>query len=129
MKSLTSYIYESSIERYSMKMTLKKFFELFMEYYTGSKYGRGKNSAIKWIGDNLSKYSDGGPNKQDWFENNQSKEMNFTVYIEGIGENNFYVVEINDPDYDVMKMKFSRNDGLNVGRHIYLTIRDKGNKV
>lgn len=110
-------------------MTLKKFFELFMEYYTGSKYGSGKSSAIKWIGNNLSKYSDGGPNKEDWFENNQSKEMNFTVYTEGIGENVFYVVEINDSDYDAMKIKFSRNDGLVVGRHIYLAIRDKGNKV
>lgn len=129
MKSLVDYIKESSIERYSMKMTLKKFFELFMEYYKGSKYGTGKNSAIKWISDNLSKYSDGGPNKEDWVENNQPKEITFTIYVEEVSGKSSYVVELYDPDYDMMKMKFVQNDGYEIGEQLYVYFQNQGNKV
>lgn len=128
MKSLVTYIKESTIERYSMKMTLKKFFELFMEYYKGSKYGTGKNSAIKWISDNLSKYSDGGPNKEDWFQNNQSKEITFTIYTEEVSGKFSYVVEVNDIDYDTMKMKFVQNDEYEVGEQLYKHFQNQGNK-
>lgn len=129
MKSLTKYVKESSIERYQLKMTLKKFFEYFLKYYSGSKFGTGKNSAKEWIIDNLNKYSDGGPKKDDWFENNQSKEMTFTTYQETEGSNSYFVIEIQDSDYDMMKMKLDDKPGLTANKHLYLVIKNKGKKI
>jgi len=129
MKTLLQCIQESSIERYQLKMTLKKFFEYFLEYYSGSKFGTSKNSAKEWIVDNLNKYSDGGPKKDDWFNNNQNKEMTFTTYQESEGSKNYHVIEIQDPDYDMMKMKLEDKQGLSANKHLYLVIKNKGKKI
>ena len=80
MKSLSEYIktlFESSIERYSIKITLKQFLEKYMEL---SKLSR--NKAISELISNLNIYSDGGPNKEDWITSSQSKEISFDAHTE-----------------------------------------------
>lgn len=110
MKSLSEYIntllesnmFESSIERYTMKITLKQFLEKYMEL---SKLSR--NKAISELVSNLNMYSDGGPNKEDWITSNQSKEISFDAYIETISGKEYLYIEIHDSSYDTMKVAFN----------------------
>nr|DAM31580.1 MAG TPA: hypothetical protein [Ackermannviridae sp.] len=102
MKSLYEYLLESSIERYAIKITLKQFLEKYMEL---SKLSR--NKAISELVSNLNKYSDGGPNKEDWITSSQSKEISFDAYTETISGKEYLYVEIHDSSYDTMKVAFN----------------------
>lgn len=123
MKSLNLYIMESAIERYSAKLKLADFFRLYLKWQKISKADAQEN-----IISLLNKYSDGGPNKDDWFTSNQSKEIKFTTYIENISGNERYVIEIQDPRYDVMKIAFEKTKDKQIGRYLYNYIKNKGNK-
>ena len=104
MKSLSEYInelFESSIERYTMKITLKQFLEKYMEL---SKLSR--NKAISELVSNMNRYSDGGPNKEDWITSSQSKEISFDAYTETISGKEYLYIEIHDSSYDTMKVAF-----------------------
>lgn len=79
MKSLSEYLLESSIERYTMKITLKQFIDKYIEL---SKLSKSK--AISELVSNLNMYSDGGPNKEDWITSSQSKEISFDAHTETI---------------------------------------------
>lgn len=102
MKSLSEYLLESSIERYTMKITLKQFLEKYMEL---SKLPR--NKAISELVSNLNMYSDGGPNKEDWITSSQSKEISFDAYTETISGKEYLYIEIHDSSYDTMKVAFN----------------------
>lgn len=105
MKSLSEYIktlFESSIERYSIKITLKQFIDKYVEL---SKLPRSK--AISELVSNLNMYSDGGPNKEDWITSNQSKEISFDAYTETISGKEYLYIEIHDSSYDTMKVAFN----------------------
>ena len=105
MKSLSEYInvlLESSIERYSIKTTLKQFIDKYIEL---SKLSRTK--AILELVSNLNMYSDGGPNKEDWITSNQSKEILFDAYTETISGKEYLYIEIHDSSYDTMKVAFN----------------------
>lgn len=117
MKSLSEYIeqincssnnlyvntlLESSIERYTMKITLKQFIEKYMEL---SKLPR--NKAILELVSNLNRYSDGGPNKEDWITSSQSKEISFDAHTETISGKEYLYIEIHDSSYDTMKVAFN----------------------
>lgn len=105
MKSLSEYIktlFESSIERYSIKITLKQFIDKYVEL---SKLSRSK--AISELVSNLNMYSDGGPNKEDWITSSQSKEILFDAYTETISGKEYLYIEIHDSSYDTMKVAFN----------------------
>lgn len=105
MKSLSEYIktlFESSIERYSIKITLKQFIDKYVEL---SKLSRSK--AISELVSNLNMYSDGGPNKEDWITSSQSKEISFDAYTETISGKEYLYIEIHDSNYDTMKVAFN----------------------
>lgn len=105
MKSLSEYVktlFESSIERYSIKTTLKQFIDKYIEL---SKLSRTK--AILELVSNLNMYSDGGPNKEDWITSNQSKEILFDAYTETISGKEYLYIEIHDSNYDTMKVAFN----------------------
>lgn len=102
MKSLSEYLIESSIERYSIKITLKQFIDKYIEL---SKLSR--NKAISELVSNLNMYSDGGPNKEDWITSNQSKEISFDAYTETISGKEYLYIEIHDSNYDTMKVAFN----------------------
>lgn len=105
MKSLSEYVktlLESSIERYSIKTTLKQFIDKYIEL---SKLSRTK--AILELVSNLNMYSDGGPNKEDWITSSQSKEISFDAYTETISGKEYLYIEIHDSSYDTMKVAFN----------------------
>lgn len=105
MKSLSEYVktlFESSIERYSIKITLKQFIDKYVEL---SKLSRSK--AISELVSNLNMYSDGGPNKEDWITSSQSKEISFDAYTETISGKEYLYIEIHDSNYDTMKVAFN----------------------
>lgn len=102
MKSLSEYLLESSIERYSIKTTLKQFIDKYVEL---SKLSRTK--AISELVSNLNMYSDGGPNKEDWITSSQSKEISFDAYTETISGKEYLYIEIHDSSYDTMKVAFN----------------------
>ena len=105
MKSLYEYVktlFESSIERYSIKTTLKQFIDKYIEL---SKLSRTK--AILELVSNLNMYSDGGPNKEDWITSSQSKEISFDAYTETISGKEYLYIEIHDSSYDTMKVAFN----------------------
>lgn len=102
MKSLSEYLLESSIERYSIKTTLKQFIDKYIEL---SKLSRTK--AILELASNLNMYSDGGPNKEDWITSSQSKEISFDAYTETISGKEYLYIEIHDSSYDTMKVAFN----------------------
>ena len=105
MKSLSEYInelFESSIERYSIKIALKQFIDKYVEL---SKLPRSK--AISELVSNLNMYSDGGPNKEDWITSSQSKEISFNAYTETISGKEYLYIEIHDSSYDTMKVAFN----------------------
>lgn len=102
MKSLSEYLLESSIERYSIKTTLKQFIDKYIEL---SKLPR--NKAISELVSNLNMYSDGGPNKEDWITSSQSKEISFDAYTETISGKEYLYIEIHDSNYDTMKIAFN----------------------
>ena len=93
---------ESSIERYTIKITLKQFLEKYMEL---SKLSR--NKAISELVSNLNMYSDGGPNKEDWITSSQRKEISFDAYTETISGKEYLYIEIHDSSYDTMKVAFN----------------------
>lgn len=105
MKSLSEYVktlFESSIERYSIKITLKQFIDKYVKL---SKLSRSK--AISELVSNLNMYSDGGPNKEDWITSSQSKEISFDAYTETISGKEYLYIEIHDSNYDTMKVAFN----------------------
>ena len=102
MKSLYEYLLESSIERYTMKITLKQFIDKYIEL---SKLP--KNKAISELVSNLNMYSDGGPNKEDWITSSQSKEISFDAHTETISGKEYLYIEIHDSSYDTMKVAFN----------------------
>lgn len=102
MKRLSEYLLESSIERYSIKTTLRQFIDKYIEL---SKLSR--NKAISELVSNLNMYSDGGPNKEDWITSSQSKEISFDAYTETISGKEYLYIEIHDSNYDTMKIAFN----------------------
>ena len=116
------YIRESSIERYQLKVSLKNFLSNSIE---GTKFPMTKFKSM--LIDSLNKHSDGGPKKDDWLENNLSKEITFTSYIESISSKERITIEVQDPDYDMMKMCFDKNDVI--GQKIYEYIKNNGKKI
>ena len=102
MKSLSEYLLESSIERYTMKITLKQFIDKYIEL---SKLSKSK--AISELVSNLNMYSDGGPNKEDWITSSQSKEISFDAHTETISGKEYLYIEIHDSNYDTMKIAFN----------------------
>ena len=102
MKSLYEYLLESSIERYTMKITLKQFIDKYIEL---SKLSKSK--AISELVSNLNMYSDGGPNKEDWITSSQSKEISFDAHTETISGKEYLYIEIHDSSYDTMKVAFN----------------------
>lgn len=122
MKSLYEYLLESSIERYTMKITLKQFFEKYMEL---SKLSR--NKAISELVSNLNKYSDGGPNKEDWVSSSQSKEISFNAYTETISGKEYLYIEIHDSSYDTMKVAFNMKE-VSFAEQLYDWFKNTGRK-
>lgn len=122
MKSLYEYLLESSIERYTMKITLKQFLEKYMEL---SKLSR--NKAISELVSNLNKYSDGGPNKEDWVSSSQSKEISFDAYTETISGKEYLYIEIHDSSYDTMKVAFNMKE-VSFAEQLYDWLKNTGRK-
>lgn len=125
MKSLSEYVdalLESSIERYTMKITLKQFLEKYMEL---SKLSR--NKAISELVSNLNMYSDGGPNKEDWVSSSQSKEISFDAYTETISEKEYLYIEIHDSSYDTMKVAFNMKE-VSFAEQLYDWFKNTGRK-
>lgn len=125
MKSLSEYVdalFESSIERYTMKITLKQFLEKYMEL---SKLSR--NKAISELVSNLNMYSDGGPNKEDWVSSSQSKEISFDAYIEAISGKEYLYIEIHDSSYDTMKVAFNMKE-VSFAEQLYDWFKNTGRK-
>ena len=125
MKSLSEYIktlFESSIERYSIKITLKQFLEKYMEL---SKLSR--NKAISELISNLNIYSDGGPNKEDWITSSQSKEISFDAHTETISGKEYLYIEIHDSSYDTMKVAFNMKE-VDFAEQLYDWFKNTGRK-
>ena len=125
MKSLSEYIntlLESSIERYTIKITLKQFLEKYMEL---SKLSR--NKAISELVSNLNMYSDGGPNKEDWITSRQSKEISFDAYTETISGKEYLYIEIHDSNYDTMKVAFNMKK-VDFAEQLYDWFKNTGRK-
>lgn len=125
MKSLSEYIntlLESSIERYTMKITLKQFIDKYIEL---SKLSRSK--AIPELVSNLNMYSDGGPNKEDWITSSQSKEISFDAYTETISGKEYLYIEIHDSSYDTMKIAFNMKE-VDFAEQLYDWFKNTGKK-
>ena len=125
MKSLSEYVktlLESSIERYTIKITLKQFLEKYMEL---SKLSR--NKAISELVSNLNMYSDGGPNKEDWITSSQSKEISFDAYTETISGKEYLYIEIHDSSYDTMKVAFDMKK-VDFAEQLYDWFKNTGKK-
>lgn len=125
MKSLSEYVnvlFESSIERYTMKITLKQFLEKYIEL---SKLSR--NKAISELVSNLNMYSDGGPNKEDWVSSSQSKEISFDAYTETISGKEYLYIEIHDSSYDTMKVAFNMKE-VSFAEQLYDWFKNTGRK-
>lgn len=125
MKSLSEYVnvlFESSIERYIMKITLKQFLEKYIEL---SKLSR--NKAISELVSNLNMYSDGGPNKEDWVSSSQSKEISFDAYTETISGKEYLYIEIHDSSYDTMKIAFNMKE-VSFAEQLYDWFKNSGRK-
>ena len=125
MKSLSEYIktlFESIIERYSIKITLKQFIDKYVEL---SKLPRSK--AISELVSNLNMYSDGGPNKEDWITSNQSKEISFDAYTETISGKEYLYIEIHDSSYDTMKVAFNIKK-VDFAKQLYDWFKNTGKK-
>ena len=125
MKSLSEYIktlFESIIERYSIKITLKQFIDKYVEL---SKLSRSK--AISELVSNLNMYSDGGPNKEDWITSNQSKEISFDAYTETISGKEYLYIEIHDSSYDTMKVAFKIKK-VDFAKQLYDWFKNTGKK-
>ena len=122
MKSLSEYLLESSIERYSIKITLKQFIDKYIEL---SKLSR--NKAIAELTSNLNMYSDGGPNKEDWITSNQSKEISFDAYTETISGKEYLYIEIHDSSYDTMKVAFNIKK-VDFAKQLYDWFKNTGKK-
>lgn len=125
MKSLSEYIktlFESIIERYSIKITLKQFIDKYVEL---SKLSRSK--AISELVSNLNMYSDGGPNKEDWITSNQSKEISFDAYTETISGKEYLYIEIHDSSYDTMKVAFNIKK-VDFAKQLYDWFKNTGKK-
>lgn len=122
MKSLSEYLIESSIERYTMKITLKQFLEKYMEL---SKLPRSK--AISELVSNLNMYSDGGPNKEDWITSSQSKEISFDAHTETISGKKYLYIEIHDSSYDTMKVAFNMKE-VDFAEQLYDWFKNTGRK-
>lgn len=125
MKSLSEYIktlFESIIERYSIKITLKQFIDKYVEL---SKLSRSK--AISELVSNLNMYSDGGPNKEDWITSSQSKEISFDAYTETISGKEYLYIEIHDSSYDTMKVAFNIKK-VDFAKQLYDWFKNTGKK-
>ena len=125
MKSLSEYVktlFESSIERYSIKITLKQFIDKYLEL---SKLSRSK--AISELVSNLNMYSDGGPNKEDWITSSQSKEISFDAYTETISGKEYLYIEIHDSNYDTMKVAFNMKE-ISFAEQLYDWFKNTGKK-
>lgn len=125
MKSLSEYVktlLESSIERYSIKITLKQFIDKYIEL---SKLSKSK--AISELVSNLNMYSDGGPNKEDWITSNQSKEISFDAYTETISGKEYLYIEIHDSSYDTMKIAFNMKE-VDFAEKLYDWFKNTGKK-
>lgn len=122
MKSLSEYLLESSIERYTIKITLKQFLEKYIEL---SKLSR--NKAISELVSNLNMYSDGGPNKEDWVSSSQSKEISFDAYTETISGKEYLYIEIHDSSYDTMKVTFNMKE-VSFAEQLYDWFKNTGRK-
>ena len=125
MKSLSEYVktlFESSIERYSIKTTLKQFIDKYIEL---SKLSRTK--AILELVSNLNMYSDGGPNKEDWITSSQSKEILFDAYTETISGKEYLYIEIHDSNYDTMKIAFNIKK-IDFAEQLYDWFKNTGRK-
>lgn len=113
---------ESSIERYSIKITLKQFIDKYVEL---SKLSRTK--AISELVSNLNMYSDGGPNKEDWITSSQSKEISFDAYTETISGKEYLYIEIHDSSYDTMKVAFNIKK-VDFAEQLYNWFKNTGKK-
>ena len=125
MKSLSEYVntlLESSIERYTMKITLKQFIDKYIEL---SKLSR--NKAISELVSNLNMYSDGVPNKEDWITSSQSKEISFDAYTETISGKEYLYIEIHDSNYDTMKIAFDMKK-VDFVEQLYDWLKNTGKK-
>ena len=125
MKSLSEYVktlLESSIERYTMKITLKQFIDKYIEL---SKLSR--NKAISELVSNLNMYSDGGPNKEDWITSSQSKEISFDAHAETISGKEYLYIEIHDSNYDTMKVAFNMKK-VDFAEQLYDWFKNTGRK-
>ncbi len=125
MKSLSEYVktlLESSIERYTMKITLKQFIDKYIELSKLSK-----NKAISELVSNLNMYSDGGPNKEDWITSSQSKEISFDAYTETINGKEYLYIEIHDSSYDTMKVAFNFKK-VDFAEQLYDLFKNTGRK-
>ena len=122
MKSLSEYLLESSIERYSIKITLKQFIDKYIEL---SKLPKSK--AISELVSNLNMYSDGGPNKEDWITSSQSKEILFNAYTETISGKEYLYIEIHDSSYDTMKIAFNMKE-VDFAEQLYDWFKNTGKK-
>lgn len=122
MKSLYEYLLESSIERYTMKITLKQFIDKYIEL---SKLSKSK--AISELVSNLNMYSDGGPNKEDWITSSQSKEISFDAHTETISGKEYLYIEIHDPIYDTMKVAFNMKK-VDFAKQLYDWFKNTGKK-
>ena len=122
MKSLSEYLLESSIERYTMKITLKQFIDKYIEL---SKLSR--NKAISELVSNLNMYSDGGPNKEDWITSSQSKEISFDAHAETISGKEYLYIEIHDSNYDTMKVAFNMKK-VDFAEQLYDWFKNTGRK-
>lgn len=125
MKSLSEYVselFESSIERYSIKITLKQFIDKYIELSKLSKI-----KAISELVSNLNMYSDGGPNKEDWITSSQSKEISFDAYTETISGKEYLYIEIHDSSYDTMKIAFNMKE-VDFAEQLYDWFKNTGKK-
>ena len=125
MKSLSEYVktlLESSIERYTMKITLKQFIDKYIELSKLSK-----NKAISELVSNLNMYSDGGPNKEDWITSSQSKEISFDAHTETISGKEYLYIEIHDSNYDTMKVAFNMKK-VDFAEQLYDWFKNTGRK-
>lgn len=125
MKSLSEYVktlLESSIERYSIKITLKQFIDKYIEL---SKLSKSK--AIPELVSNLNIYSDGGPNKEDWVTSSQGKEISFDAYTETISGKEYLYIEIHDSSYDTMKIAFNMKE-VDFAEQLYDWFKNTGKK-
>lgn len=122
MKSLSEYLLESSIERYTMKITLKQFIDKYIELSKLSKI-----KAISELVSNLNMYSDGGPNKEDWITSSQSKEISFDAHTETISGKEYLYIEIHDSRYDTMKVAFNMKK-VDFAEQLYDWFKNTGRK-